>query len=169
MKSLTYKQKRPDMNSLFEMREHHNKAYKNYTAKQKKLEAKKAEIEKQLNNMRYPHLTNYLKKLGKAALPLIKGAVDFEVYGPFGLSNECSIYFHAKQKRGQKEPKTLAGATFRYSGDGFCLKDYSKKTGEYPENSIGAVNGFNYKDLPITEKMTLEWFVKFAKKGWNKK
>lgn len=157
------------MNSLFELQAQQKKAYNNYQKKQTRLEKQKADIEKQLRNMRYPHLTNYLDKLGKAVLPMIKGAVGFEVYGPFGLSNECSIYFHAKQKRGQKEAKTLAGATFRYSGDGFCLKDYSKKKNEYPENSIGALNGFNYKDLPITEEMTLEWFVKFAKKGWNKK
>lgn len=157
------------MNSLFELKQGHNKAYKNYKAKQEKLEAQKEQIEKRLKNMRYPHLTKYLEKLGKAALPRIKGAVGFKIYGPFGLGNECSIYFHAKLKRGQKEPKTLASATFRYSADGFCLKNYNKKTGSYPENSLGALNGFNYEDLPITEKMTLEWFVKFAKKGWNKK
>lgn len=157
------------MNSLFEMQEQHNKAYNNYKKKQKRLEAQKEEIEKRLKNMRYPHLTKYLEKLGKAAMPHIKGAVDFKIYGPFGLGNECSIYFHAKQKPGEKEPKTLAGATFRYSKDGFCLKDYSQNTTQFPEGSLGALNGFNYRDIEINEKMTLEWFVKFAKKGWNKK
>lgn len=157
------------MNSLFEMQAHHNKAYNRYKNKQQKLEAQKREIEEQLSKMKYPHLTGYLEKLGKAVMPLIKGAVDFKIYGPFGLGNECSIYFHAKQKPGEKEAKTLAGATFRYTGDGFGLKDYSKSTNRFTNGTIGEMNGFNYKTIPITEEMSLEWFVKFAKKGWNRK
>jgi hypothetical protein len=30
------------------------------------------------------------------------------------------------------------------------------------------MNGGNYNTIEITEKMTLDWFIKFAKKGYNK-
>lgn len=162
------------MKSLFELEGNRRKAANRYYSKQRKLEAQKRAIEKkveviekQIKDMRYPHLLDYLKKLGKAALPLIPGAVDFKTYGPFGLGCECSIYFHSKGKKG-KEGKTLGGATFTRYGDGYGLVDYSKDTGRFPKGSIGEMNGGNYNTIEITEKMDLAWFVKFAKKGWNK-
>jgi hypothetical protein len=154
------------MNSLFQLEKNRKKAYDRYYSKQRELEKQRDAIEKQLSDMKYPHLLDYLKKLAKAALPKIKGAVGFETYGPFGLGNECSIYFYGPGT--EKKRKTLAGATFTRYGDGYGLKDYSKNTGCFPKGSIGEMNGGNYNTIEITEKMTLDWFIKFAKKGYNK-
>lgn len=158
------------MKSLFELEQKRSKAMKSYRAKQKRLESQKDAIDARLKNMRYPSMKNYLNRLGKAALPLIKGAVSFEIYGPFGMCNEWSIYFRSN-KKDPKSPgdfKTLAGASFARTDEGYGLRDYSKNTGRFAKGSIGELNGMNYPTIEITEKMTLDWFVKFAKKGYNR-
>lgn len=155
------------MNSLFEMERNRSEAKKRYNYRKAKIERDMERLKKEIDKLRYPHLLNYLKKLGKAVLPKIKGAVSFETMGPFGLGSECSIYFYAQGKNGKKG-RTLAGATFTRYGDGFGLKDYSKKINRYSPGTIGEMNGGNYDTIEITEKMTLDWFVRFAKKGYNK-
>lgn len=155
------------MTTLFGINKNCENARKRYYKLHDELRAQKIAIEKKMESLKYPHFSEYLKQLGNAALPLIPKAVDFEVYGPFGLSNEYSIYFYAKGKE-NKEGKTLAGATFVSSENGYSLKDYSKNSGRFATGTIGEMNGMNYGTKPITEEMTLEWFVKFAKKSYNK-
>jgi hypothetical protein len=154
------------MNSLFELEQKRSKASKRYHNKERKLQEQIDLLEKKRKSLTYPHLIDYLNKLGKAVVlsRKIKGAVGFEVYGPFGLNNECSIYF----KSGDRKTKTLASATFSRHGDGYGLKDYSKNSGHFPKGSIGELNGGNYKVIEITKEMTLDWFVKFSKKGFNR-
>ena len=154
------------MNSLFELKQKRSKATKRYYNKERKLQEQIDLLEKKRKSLKYPHLIDYLNKLGRAVVlsRKIKGAVGFEVLGPFGLNNECSIYF----KSGDRKTKTLASATFSRYGDGYGLKDYSKTSNSFLKGSIGELNGDNYKTIEITEKMTLDWFVKFACKGYNK-
>lgn len=156
------------MESLYKLEQLRLKAQKRHYKKEEELEKQIAVLEAKKKRMRYPHILDYLNKLGKACLPKIKGAIGFKVYGPFGLGNECSIYFHSKQKDKSGDNKTLAGATFTRYGDGYGLKDYSKNTGRFAKGSIGELNGMNNPTIEITEKMTLDWFIKFAKKGWSK-
>lgn len=154
------------MNSLFELEQNRAKASKRYSKRDKELREQIEALETKRKNLKYPHLIDYLNKLGRAIVlsKKIKGAVGFEVMGPFGLGNETSIYF----KSGDRKTKTLAGATFTRYGDGYGLKDYSKNTGRFPKGSIGELNGGNYETIEITEKMTIDWFIRFAKKGYNK-
>ncbi len=151
------------MKSLFQLESNRAKAEARFRAKERKLEEQRDALEAERRAMKYPHLLDYLKKLGNQCLPLIKGAVGFDLYGPFGLNNECSIYFHSKGTN--KTRKTLASATFTRYGDGYGLKDYSKNTGRYSKGSIAEMNGGNFDTIEITEKMTIEWFVRFAKKS----
>lgn len=147
------------MKSIYQLEKNRSRALQKYYSTEKQLEAKKKKIEKEIEDLKYPHLKDYLNKLGKAVLPKIPGATYFEVLGPFGIGAECSIYFSKKIK--DKEI-TLAGATFTHAGDSIMLKDYSKKTNEFKKGTIGEVNGMNYEYLEITPEMTIDWFVKFA-------
>lgn len=149
------------MESLYQIHNRFLNSSKKYYARQDELRDKIAELEKQRSEDEYPHFLTFLRRFGKRLKPLIKGTVKIEIYGPFGLGNECSIYFNGKND------KILASATFTRYGDGYGIKDYSKNTGTYPKGSIGEMNGGNYNTIKITNKMTAEWFVKFMKKNRN--
>ena len=146
------------MKTLLDLEQSCVKAQKSYWKKSQAIKNQIAELNGKSQRMKYPHLLNYLDKLGAQTLPLIKNATGFETLGPFGLGNECAIHFNDKKN------KIIASATFTNFGDGFGLKDYSKNLKLVPENSISGMNGGNYKTIPITEKMTIEWFVKFVKR-----
>lgn len=150
------------------MEQNRSKADKRYDKRNKELCDQIEALETKRKKLKFPHLIDYLNKLGKEIVlsKKIKGAVGFEVMGPFGMDNETSIYFYAGERDSKRKP--LAGATFARLGDGYGLKDYSKNTGQFAEGSIGELNGGNYKTIEITEKMTLDWFIRFAKKGYNK-
>lgn len=152
--------------SLYEMEQSRLKADKRYDKRTKELNEQIEALEEKRKKLKYPHLIDYLNKLGRDVVlsKKIKGAVGFEVYGPFGLGNECSIYF----KSGDRKAKTLGGATFTRYGDGYGLKDYSKDTGRFPKGSIGEMNGGNFETIEITKEMTIDWFVKFVKKSFNR-
>lgn len=152
------------MESLYEMEQNRSKAEKRHYAKRNKLRKQIAELEEVEKNMKYPHLLGYLKKLGNACLPLIDGAVGFSLYGPFGMSNQCSIYFHGKGK--EKNRKTLGGATFQHTAGGYGLIDHTVNTGKFKKGTIGEANGMNHPTIEITKEMTIEWFAEFAKKGY---
>jgi len=155
------------MKSIFQLEQNRAKAEKRFYIKELELRKKIEALEERRKAMKYPHLLDYLKRLGNAILPKIKSAVGFDTYGPFGLGNDCSIYFHTKGTN--KTRKTLAGATFTRYGDGYGLINYNKKTGNAPKGSIAEMNRGNYEVIEITEKMTIDWFIRFAKKGHNKK
>ena len=132
---------------------------KKYYSRQDDLRKKIAALEKERSDDNYPHFLNFLTRFGKRLKPLIKGATKIDIYGPFGLGNECSIYFSDKNE------KILASATFTSNGEGYGIKDYSKNTGTYPKGSIAEMNGANYNTIEISDKMTTEWFIKFMKKS----
>lgn len=155
--------------SLYQMEQNRSKANKRYEKREQELREQIELLENKRKALKYPHLIDYLNKLGRDVVlsKKIKGAVGFEVYGPFGsfgLGNEYSIYF----KSGDRKAKTLGGATFTRYGDGYGLKDYSKNTGIFPKGSIGEMSGGNFETIEITKEMTIDWFVKFVKKSFNK-
>ena len=146
------------MKSLKQLEQNCTKAQERYWKKDHALQDQIATLEGQRKAMKFPHLLDYLEQLAKKCIPLIKGAISAETLGPFGVGCECSIHF--KNNKG----KVIASATFTHLGKGFGLKDYSKKLNVAPKGSISDMNGGNFRTLPITEKMTVEWFVKFASK-----
>lgn len=145
------------MKSLGQLNRNHQKADKRFDVKQDELRKQREKIQQQMDELNYPSFSDYLEKLGKAALPFIEGAVTFEVLGPFGLANEYGLHFNAEKKKNQRFPKTVASASFsRYGGGGYGLKTY-------PKSDFQLV-----KVVELTDEMTVEWFVKFAKKGHRK-
>lgn len=145
------------MKSLGQLNRNHMSADKRFDKKYDELRKQRDEIQKQIDDLKYPSFSGYLEQLGKVTLPLIEGAVSFEVLGPFGLTNEYGLHFNAEKKKNQRFPKTVASASFsRHGGGGYGIKTY-------PRNDIHSM-----RVVPLTDEMTLEWFVKFAKKGHRK-
>lgn len=80
---------------------------------------------------------------------------DLEVLGPFGLTAETSIHVNdpTRLEGRQQYPKTVGSLTFRPADEGrLRLVDRSSSTGEFAPNTLGALNGMNYReiDLPPT-------------------
>lgn len=66
-----------------------------------------------------------------------------DVLGPFGLGSEVAI--HAVDHTGL----AVAGVNFRpKNGNRLHLIDWSHNTGQYPANSMGAINQLNYATHP---------------------
>lgn len=66
-----------------------------------------------------------------------------EVLGPFGLGHETAI--HVTESDGT----SIAGVNFRpHDGNRLHLIDWSRNTGRFPANSIGAVNQLNFDTHP---------------------
>lgn len=145
------------MKSLFKLHQNHVNTLARYRAKQDELNKQKNEIERQMKDMNYPHFMDYLKQLGKELLPKVKGAVKYEVMGPFGLGNEMSLYFSTKRDR------TVGGITFTRYGDGYGIVNYKVDTGKYKSGTIGAMNRMNHPAIEITKDITIEWLLKFIK------
>lgn len=150
------------MKNIFEINEKYKRSSKRHFAKDKKIDKQIEELKAKQKRMRYPDFNKYLEELGKQILPKIKGAVGFEVYGPFGLENERSIYFHGPGT--EKKRKTICGATFTRFGDGYGLKDYAKDSGRFAKGTIGELNGMNFKVIEISKDMNIDWFIKFMRK-----
>lgn len=148
------------MKSLFELEKKRSEAEKRHRNKEKSLEAEKEKIDAKIKRMRYPHLHDFLEKLAKQILPQFKGATWYEILGPFGLSNESTLYIKTRKGR------TLGGITFARFGDGYGIKG-RKNTRRYAVGSIAEMNGGNYETMEITEEMTIDWIVKYMKKGYR--
>lgn len=157
-----------ETNSLYQALKKQRTAVENHWKKDKKIKAEIEALEEKRKRLRYPHLTDLLEKLGKQLLPHFPGAVRVEVLGPFGLGNETSLYISAAPKKGVTDGKTLGSITFTRSGEGYAIKDYSKKHKTYAPGSIGELNGSNYGRIELNETHTIEWMVKHMKKGRSK-
>ena len=149
------------MESLFEFHKRHNNAVNRYSNKTEQIRKKIEALKKEEEELKYPYFSEWLEKFATRLIPHIKGATRIETFGPFGLGNETSVYFY------DKSDVVLGSACFRHGADGYELKDYSKNTGKFPSNTLGAAHGLNYETIPMTDKMTVEWFVKFMKKNKN--
>ena len=152
-------------NSLYQTLKKQEISVKNHWKKDEKIKAEINKLEEKRKRLRYPHLTTLLEKLGKQLLPYFHGAVRVEVLGPFGLGNETSLYISAAPKKGKTDGKTLGSITFTRSGEGYAIKDYSKKSKRFAPGSIGDLNGSNYGRIELDETHTIDWMVKFMKKG----
>jgi hypothetical protein len=79
------------------------------------------------------------------------GYDQIEVSGPFGLGCHCSLKL--SKKDWDKTIYIIFEPNLHYEEvdlQRMEIIDCSRKTGDYPENSIGAMNGFNYEKIDVT-------------------
>ncbi len=80
--------------------------------------------------------------------------LKWEIYGPFGLRCETSIYLRADMSKSITEQETrsirLTPATDQ-NGTEYCMYDTGETEGGYEPMSIGWLNGFNHKTAPLPD------------------
>ena len=120
---------------------------------------------------------NVLGGIGQMLVDHFKGH-SYEILGPFGLSNKTSLWVWASEEdqKNSDHAKLLASITFipchiysdfesghKLKEIDFYVKDYSKTTNDYPDQSIGALNGMNTPNVNIME-WPMEKLIEFASK-----
>jgi len=123
----------------------------------KSIDRLKKRQERLYNNT--PTIKDYLEALGETLRKKLK-ADFYEVYGPFGLSNEYGLSVCLKTEDDKKEKTLLHMSCCPGHDDGIVFIDDNTDTGNYPKGSIGKLNGLHKKRLSPTNKMTLNWIIK---------
>jgi hypothetical protein len=132
------------------------------------LTARAAAIESRSNAAQYPHfMDGVIRPVADAVLALLPG-YEYEIYGPFGLCCEVSVYF---TKKGLSEKDRMRGENFRAlhfvsagENDVVKLRDYSINTGKFPEGSVGSMNGMNHPEVAIPPEADAKWFLAWIRK-----
>jgi len=135
-----------------------------------KADKKEAQIERAQKLLRkYKQKTSWVDTL---LIPIAKAIIEkegffkFQTMGPFGLSCETSLWFwkteedyQAYKNNDEDQFKRLISIQFRPMGYndengryriGLAVTTH-EKTHEYPEGSIGALNGFGRKQIDIDD------------------
>lgn len=129
---------------------------------------KEAEIERAQKLLR--KIKDKMSWVDNLLVPIAKAIVEkegfhsFEILGPFGLTCETSVWLWKTEedRKARNEPdglKPLLSIQFRPMGYndengryriGLAVTTH-EKTQEYPEGSIGALNGFGKKQIDIDD------------------
>ena len=153
------------------------KNYREHGAKKRKIEALIAKRQKRLKKLQ--------KKGGwyqQVLVPLAEALskelnMPYEIYGPFGLSSETSIYFFPSGKIGDIVKEDTYGITLHPSfrptddysipfEDKFYLTYNTGETkNEYPEGTIGYLNGFNNLEAELPDD--LDKILEIIRKNYN--
>ncbi len=111
-----------------------------------------------------------LARLARKMLALMPSGWSFSLHGPFGLGARVWVEF--KHRNGRCRTICFSPHVVRVSAaprEGrkatptlFALHwvDFSEKQDNYPEGSIGSLNGFNYPTRPVPVTDTAAWCVK---------
>lgn len=140
-------------------------ADRRYDAEQARLLAEKGQIEKRLEGMKYPHpIEKIIKPIGEALLATMPGC-EMRVLGPFGLSNQVSVWFYKKGTPDREQAIRSRSINFVYDCKaGVLVQDVTKDTKQFKPNTIGEMNGGNHPNVAIPADATLAWFRKYVRK-----
>ena len=154
------------------------KLYNNNDAISIKIAKKKKQIERAENSLKRLEkksswISNLLKPIAKAIVEK-EGFHSFEILGPFGLTCETSVWFWKTKEDldARNEPdglKPLISIQFRPMGHRDENNVYlmrlvvttNKQIENYPQGSIGLMNGFGKEEIDITDwdLDKLIWFM----------
>lgn len=85
------------------------------------------------------------------------GGMEWDIYGPFGLGAETSVYFFPDNSRRDICKDETYGITLypQMSEErGFYLTyDTGRRSNEYPEGSIGWLNGFHHVQAELPDNI----------------
>lgn len=138
-----------------------------YRAKEGKLERLIATHQRSLRKLEHSHkgwIDCVLIPLANLISEKL-GGIYYDIYGPFGLSCETSVYFFpgcplAEAKKKARSLDICKDETFGLTvtpkcrngvcDDLYLAYDTGRRTSEYRKGSIGYLNGFNniYEELP---------------------
>jgi len=130
-----------------------NRTYELISKKKASVTRLRNQIEK-LENKVYNYPSWYEIILKPLAFRLSQDLhLPYEIYGPFGLSCETSIYFRADMQKSICDQPFLHLTVYpNFGTDSFCLEyDTGERTHEYEDGSIGELNGWNKRRAPLPE------------------
>ena len=129
--------------------------YDKVVDKREMLESRLAKLEIQLRKLDSSWFHNVVEPLAKALSKELK--MPHEIYGPFGLTAETTIYLYATKIhdicKGETYSITLEP---HFDDDRKRIRVYyrtGKINEEYPEGTIGYYNHFGRETLPLPESM----------------
>lgn len=132
-----------------------------YEKARETLEQQIAALQQRMERMKRPYWINDLiKPIGEALLAHFPGRY-IDILGPFGLCSEVGLHLYREgvPEKEQLEGDNCLSISFVHDGDrGVAIRDYSRKTNDFPPNSIGAANGMNYAQIEVPDDADVEWF-----------
>lgn len=134
------------------------KAEQEHDRMEKSIARREAKLKTERENLKFPSWIQMLvRPIGKALVSKMPG-YTMEILGPFGINCNIAIHFTPEKKSRLK----FKSINFTFS-DRLYWQDTSKKTGKYPPNTLGDLNGMNYPEIEIPENADLDWFLKRVK------
>ena len=130
-----------------------NRTYELISKKKASVTRLRNQIEK-LENKVYNYPSWYEVILNPLAFRLSQDLhLPYEIYGPFGLSCETSIYFRADMQKSICDQPVFHLTVYpNFGREIFCLEyDTGERTHEYEDGSIGELNGWNKRRAPLPE------------------
>jgi hypothetical protein len=143
---------------------------KNHHKKRKAIEDQIAVLNKELDKLRHPYWTEEIIQPIAEELKKFFPNFHYEILGPFGICCEVAIHFYKngvtdknRFKIGNCKAITFRPIDLTGPGNALAVKDYSKNTKEFRENTIGEMNGMNHPDIPVSDYMDIEALAKLVK------
>lgn len=149
------------MNEIWQIVDAYNEKESNYNVKRRKLEDSIARAQKRLDKL----YRNCPTRNHDLITPIAKAIMEkcgfpyYEIYGPFGCTNETTIYFsYVRGKNGGIDICDVEtwSLTFqwRYEYD-ICIPMVwtGETTNEYAPGTIGHLNGMNHVFIDIPSEM----------------
>ena len=138
----------------------------------KRIEHRKAQLERLENRRRKLHFPSWVDNMVKPiAEELIKHFQDrcYDILGPFGIGARTSIHFYKKGTDETNQFDECLSITFEPNlfNEGKAtlgVVDYNTDTQRYSKGTIGAINGFNHPLMPLPENITVQWLMDFMMK-----
>ena len=110
-------------------------------------------------------INEVIRPIAKELEAVFPGMVTM-VVGPTGMMSAVTVLVHPADlsEDDKLKGKSCRSVTFLPMPDGaIAVRDYSSNTSEYPEGSIGALNGLNHPIHEMPSDGNIEWII-----GWLK-
>lgn len=144
---------------MLKIYEEFNKQQAEYNARVQRLEKLIAAHKKTLRKLEHEGkgwIEGVLYPLAKRISGELNG-MPWEIYGPFGLSCETTVYFFPGDGRDICKDETYGITLYPQMSEekGFYLTyDTGKRTNNYPEGSIGWMNGFHHVQAELPDDIS---------------
>lgn len=117
-------------------------------------------LEKKVDKLAYPHWHDALKEIGEYICK--QTGYDYEILGPFGLRANTSLWIVDKTKDRRDEFDKyiiwrLSVCPHYAENNMYLTYDTGRKQGNYNQNSLGAMNGFDNVEEVLPDTIEEVW------------
>lgn len=150
--------------NLKDLNEMYIKRIQSYLSRQDKIRLQIEALKIEMEKMGYPRFDNIFAPLFKNIQQELQ-ADGYQVYGPFGIYNQRTVYWLKDNKKNITiDGNVLGSLVFVSDTNGWKLRNEDVDTGQFTEGTIGEMNGMNHPEMNITDEMDMEWLLNYIKK-----